>query len=157
MRISKKGITFNYNNDEITWVWWWARIAYPFYSMIYDLKFFSFKEYWQHIGRMDKPLGLAKIKGYSLQSLVYSWAKLNCRVGHYVLLFDINVEAKPASFWRSIPDRDKKELLEDLVVLKCKDEAEIESLCNSISRDFATAIGIQDGYVVYWNEEETTT
>lgn len=158
MRISKKGITFNYNNDEITWIWWWARqYSLAFYSLIYAFSFKSFKEYWQHVGRHDKPLGVAKIKGYSLQALVYAWARLHCRSGHYVLLFDINVEAKPATFWRSIPDRDKKELLQDLVVLNCKDENEIQSLCDSISRDFATAIGIRDGHVVYWNEEETTT
>lgn len=153
MRISKKGITFNYNNDEITWLWWWARISYPFRSLIYDLGFYSFKEYWQHVGRTERPLSISKIRGYPMADMIDAWIKLHCRTGIYVVLYDINVEAKPATFWRSIPDKDKTQLLSDVVVLKCKDTDEMKSLCDSISKDFAQAYGTSDGCVVYWNYE----
>lgn len=155
MRISKKGITFNYNNDEITWIWWWARATRcVFFSLIYDRHFPSLKYYWMHVGLAEKPMPLTKIRGFSLEAILRAWIKVNLRIGYYVVLYNINVQSKPTSFWRSIPDKDKTQLLSDIVLLKCKDSDEVVSLCDSISTDFASALGVQDGVAIYWNEEE---
>jgi hypothetical protein len=86
-----------------------------------------------------------------MSDMVAAWVKLHCRTGIYVILYDINVEAKPATFWRSIPDKDKTQLLSDVVVLKCKDTNEAKALCDSISKDFAESYAIQDGSAFYWN------
>ena len=153
MKISKQGITFEYNNDEITWSWWWTRTSnWPFFSLIYNYHFKSFKQYWVHVGSVkEKPMGLVKLRGVSMETLIRAWVKFACRDGFYVVLYDINVDAKPASFWRSIPDKDKKQLLEDAVVLRCKDAEEAKQLCDSIEDNFAQALAVSDGYVFYWS------
>lgn len=154
MKISKQGITFNYNNDEITWLWWWKRTNSncPYFSLVYNYWFLNFRQYWLKVGGSERNLPTSKIQGYSMENLISSWIKFNCRTGCYVLLYDINVESKPASFWRTIPDRDKTQLLADVVLLRCKDWDEIQRLCDSITTNFATAAGIKDGHIVYWNE-----
>lgn len=146
MRISKKGITFNYNNDEITWFWWWVRDYTAFFSLIYNFHFDSFKEYWQKVGSTDRPLPISKLKGYTVETMIEAWVRQYCRVGTYLVLYDINVEAKPASFWRTIPDKDKTQLLSDIVVLECKDVVQASRLITAIPDDFAKAMLVRDGY-----------
>lgn len=151
IRLHKEGITFSYNNDEITWFWWWTRFR-TYYSLIYDFHFNTIKDYWIHVGSVEKPVPMTKIRGFSLLDPLKAWIKYHFRVGYYVILFDINVEAKPASFWRSIPDRDKKLFNSELVVLTCKDAKEMTTLCDSVDKNFAAAMGIVNGEVVYNNE-----
>ena len=152
IRINKKGITFDYNNDHLTWLWWWNRFpGIKYESLIYEAGFLSLKQYWMYAGSVDRPLPVSKLKGYSVEEMINAWIKLYCRIGLYVVLYDINPEAKPATFWRTIPDKDKKQLLNDVVILSCKDWDQMVSLCDAIEPEFATATGIQDGRPVYWH------
>lgn len=103
-----------------------------------------------HVGKVDKPLPMLKIMGFDIPELIKAWAKIHCRVGDYLVLYDVNIDGKPAQFWRSIPDRDKKELLSDVVIVKCKSSKEAMDMCKLIEPDFAQALTISDGRVSYW-------
>lgn len=153
IRFSKEGITFDYNNDEITWLWWWIRRhGGKLVSLVYAAAFSSFKEYWIHVGSVEKPMPVAKIRGFEIKDLISTWVWRKFRNGHFVILWDLNLDAKPATFWRSIPDRDKKILSSEVVVLACKGYDEMRMLCDSIDENFALALGTCDGHVVYSND-----
>lgn len=153
IRLSKKGITFDYNNDEITWFWWWAREFAAFSSFIYNLNFNRFNEYWQHVGRATNHLPVSKIQGFDIEDLIAAWVKLKYRTGNYVILYNINVEAKPATFWRSIPDRLKTELLSDIVILNGNSGKSAGDLVGAIPKSFATAVMVCDGQI-YWTLDQ---
>jgi hypothetical protein len=155
MRFTKDGITFNYNDDEITWFWWWRRevldVYGAYYSLIYDLYFYTFREYWIHVGAIgEKPTPSQKVTSFGWEEVLRSWARQTLRTGFYVVLYDINIESKPASFWRSVPDRDKIQFTKDLVALRCKSHIQAIELCDSIRTDFAIAIVVADGRVQYY-------
>jgi hypothetical protein len=160
IRISKRGITFDYNNDELTWFWWWVRtyLSGKYESLIYSTPntcFNSLKDYWIYVGsKLDfEYTQVAKIAGFDYGTVITSWIKAKLRSGYYVVLYEINMAGKSPSFWRAVPDRLKQEMLKDVVVLKCKDETEALNICHSISSDFAYSICVTNGQVVHTTED----
>jgi hypothetical protein len=153
MKITKEGITFTYNDDDFTWIWWWERTySYKFRSAIYGLHFSSLKSYWMHVGRQnDHPMIKHKIEGFNYQSLIETWVKRYFSTGCYLVLDNVNLDAKPASFWRTVPEDLRIQFNEDVIVLKCKDYSELKSLCESIELNFANASGFSDGDLVSYN------
>lgn len=160
MRISKEGITFNYNNDEITWLWWWVRSttsalkSFKYRSLVYDIPFSSIADYWRQVGALeneDMKRTVSKIQGFSTRSVIRDWARMNLRRGFWVVMSDINVESKPASFWRTIPEQLRKEMTNDFVILRCKNDIEMNHLCETLDPSFCFAIGIDNGYIANTN------
>ncbi len=93
-----------------------------------------------------------KVQGYSLEDLVLCWIKNSLQYGQYVVLYDINVSKKSSEFWTIIPEHQKVNLTKDMVLLTCKDVAQVKTLCDSIDINFASAIGVSNGEIFYWNE-----
>lgn len=156
MKVTAEGIDFNYNNDVVTWLWPWNRsYKRKFQSLIYDTEFKSLKDYWIHVGQQDRPDSYKRVKGkvsgFPLKEAIEDWIKFNLRTGCHVVLWDINLDAKPASFWRTIPEHLRIQFTSDIVVLSCKDHQEASNLCTVIETSFANACAVSGGDVIGWN------
>lgn len=108
-----------------------------------------------YIGKYENHrIGLIpKIEGVTLETLICTYAVVNLRVGSYVVLSNINMGAKPSTFWRTVPESSRQAFTKDIVVLKCKDAAEADALCRSIGRSFADAHSFEDGSLIDSNIE----
>lgn len=152
-----EGIWLPYKDDEILWYWPWTKPYYNWgyvedyyslYSLNLDQKALSFKEYKKEYASSGMK---AKVEGFVLTDLLHNWIKVKLRNGHFVVLYDINVSSKSTSFWTRIPSRYKKEMVKDIVVLRCKDKKEAIFLCNSIEEDFASAVAVSNADIVSIN------
>ncbi len=156
VKFTRKGLSFRYHRDTIIWLWPWSRKLphHVFYSELHGY-FPSLAEHWFHMGYVSASItpNLEKVKGYPARTILLDWAKSNLRFGYFVVLHDIDVQSKSQSFWNKIPEKDRLEFGQDIVVLTCKDLKEVYTLCNSMSTDFALAEGMANGVCVYWNED----
>lgn len=155
-KITMEGISFGCREDTLTWLWPWNRDyeAQIFHSKLHG--YFSSKEdHWFHLGytAASQTTSPEKVKGYPSRTILLDWARTNLRFGYFVILHDIDVQSKSKGFWNKIPEKDRLEFGQDIVVLTCKDLKEVHTLCNSISTDFALAEGMANGVCVYWNED----
>lgn len=158
LEIGWEGISFPHEGDEILWYWPWVRPSfkyegisetYKYKSLNLDQEFTDFEKYEFAV---DKNSIKGKVEGFVFTDLLYSWMKVKLRHGHFVVLYDINVSSKSTSFWTRIPSRYQKELVKDVVILRCKDKREVIHLCQSIEENFATAIGVSNGDLIAFNK-----
>lgn len=155
IRLEKEGIVFSYHGDVLTWKWpWLPRENTKFSSAQYKFSCNSLVDYWKQLGVISykETSSISKVAGLSMHDVISQWVKTNLRFGFYVVLHDINPRVKPMDFWDRVPEKDRVEFAKDVVILRCKDLKEVESLCDSVSTDFAAAEGIVYGEIVYWNE-----
>lgn len=156
MQVNWEGIWFNYYGDQMMWRWWWNRIkGYSLYSTIHDRAFKSKLEYWKFVGAIEESTRKYRVRSYDHEAILVDWVGLKFPSDHIVILHDINVSAKEASFWLKLPQHYRPHFLGDYVVLTCGSGNEVFRLCDSIPRVFAQAFGFSGGKLVYWNEEET--
>lgn len=149
------GYSLPVKGDEIIKPWPWSRAYDGVYSVNLKKDFPSMEEYWMHLGqvRSEETLPINKVRGYNTDEIINHWIQTKLLHGFYVVMYDINVQKKPDNFWISIPKPQRLELLKDIVVLRCSDLKQVKNVCDSISSDFATAIGVHAGEIQYWNED----
>lgn len=152
---NRAGFALSHKGDELIRPWIWSKAYTGIYSTNLKRDFSNIQEYWMYLGEIRKQEALPtnKIRGYMTDEIIKHWVQTTLLFGFYVVMYDINVQKKPANFWISIPKPERLELLKDVVVLRCSDLKEVKSVCDSVSSDFATAIGVHAGEIQYWNED----
>lgn len=159
MKINKQGITFKYRGDDLTWIWWWNRTnGFKYDSATYQKHFESIPNYLIYTGQQTIPFSPSneKLKGLNYQELIEQWAYYELKFGFNVVLFDIVLQAKPASYWNALGLSDRSKFLQDIVILNCKSIKEVIEICDSIDINFARAIGVNCGNIIYRNEDYKT-
>lgn len=157
MKITKQGIVFKTKTGFLTWLWWWGRQEGFKYLTPSGNRFFSIEDYYMTLGARVAPLPAPaekkKVNGYDYDDIVTMWSELYLKVGCWVVMYDINTQRKPATYWQLMGQSDRMAFTQDLVTLKCKDMGEAYQICNSVDRDFAKAMVIDCGEIVYYNED----
>ncbi len=100
-------------------------------------------------GNTEPCSAVDKITGVDIRDLIFSWVNLHAMEGFYLALYDINVENKSANFWLNLPGPKKMILLNEVVVLRCKDKREVRTLQESIDPDFAKTMCFYNGCVIH--------
>ena len=151
----KSGVFFKYQGDVLKWKWPWARKlhGYPYHSFVLNRDFNSFREYWAMQGADGAMIklsgGSGRIHGFDLvEDVLPRWSARLWPNEYLVCLTNVNPKAKGPKFWAMIDQAKRTELLQDVVILCCKDKTEMENLLNSIDRSFAVAFGMLNGEII---------
>lgn len=159
MKITKAGIWFDYEGDELLWLWWWKRGRLPngktgkYVSLLCDGVFESLKEYWIFWGEYAQACRQDKVYGYTEAEVFNDWASWSFMRNIVVVLKNINYELKPNYFWASIAPRQRKELKKDVVVLFFNHYDEAKRIFDSIHAEFADAYLYKNGKIQATNNE----
>jgi hypothetical protein len=156
LRINTKGISFDYHGDRMVYVFPWSRIQKDakYFSTTHSQTFDTLIDYWTYIGALQKGIRTGKkIQGYSYQEVFIRWMKVYYSLGEWIMLFDVNYEAKPKQFWESLPQGSRVEMLKDIVVLQCNGIKEVIRVCENVPSNFALALGFSDGEIISDNSE----
>jgi hypothetical protein len=70
---------------------------------------------------------------------------------HVICLVDVDLVAKGPKFWAMLNPAQRLELYKDVVVLRCKDKTEMQTLVESISSNFAKAFALFNGEMLATN------
>ena len=156
MFLNKQGINFKYYGDILLWKWPWVRQGAPkFFSKFHSKDFKSLPEYWAHSGKMEylasKSYDGIKILGFSYIEILNDWVSIHFCTEHVVLVRELDVSAKDVSFWMRIPKDKVKNLVKDIVVLKCKDKTEVFNMMETLDKNFCLAYGYSLGKFVGTN------
>lgn len=158
MKFHQLGISFKYHGDEITRYWPWIKksLKSTYHSALFSRDFNSFNEYWRLVGEETTLIKLTtsvgKMQGFSLSRVAAEWASRIWVNEYLVIMCDVDPGSKGPSFWFRLSPTQRTSLLEDVVVLRCKDETEMETLIDSISPSFSTAYGCLNGQVLCDNQ-----
>jgi hypothetical protein len=155
LRLSKQGITRTVCDDELTWKWPWARQGQgKYYSAYYGMNFGSKKDYWKHIGAIESVILQrgGKIDPYGWTEVLSTWVRFTYPQDHIVVLTNINALDKSVAFWARIPKDRIQDLMQDVVVLRCKSKAEVFSLVDSTPQSFADAYGYSENQLIGTNQ-----
>ena len=156
MKISNQGIEFKYYHDVLTWLWPWRRQhGGKFWSDHFNHSFPNLNSYWMRMGTLDAVLTRfgEKVNGHSWIEILCVWVNVTYSMRDVVVLYNVNVSAKGVSFWAKIPREKIEDLMQDVIVLRCKDRAEVFRLISSIPPSFADACGFVAGRFIGTNEE----
>lgn len=154
MKINRNGISFNYYNDELLWLWPWKRTNdKKFVSSLFILEYRSLREYWQHIGAWNEACRKEKIVGYSEDELLHFWVKTKFSHNTVIVLRNVNVELKNTIFWKSVDVFARKQLLKDVVLLFFYYKEEARKVFQSIAPEFAEALLFDKGELIALNNE----
>lgn len=153
MRISKAGISFNYHNDEVTWLWPWKREGFKFHSSLYDRFFADLNHYWMYVGILSEAFRKEKVVGYSEEEILLQWAAKEFVHHTVIVLRHVNVEMKSTTFWKSVDIFAKKQLVKDVVVLFFSTPKEAQNVLHSIAPEFAEAYMFVSGKLFDSNTE----
>jgi hypothetical protein len=154
LKFTKKGLTFGYSQDEVTYVWPWARssTAKRFSSvLVHD--FNGFRDYWFQRGQdTSGALVNRPVVGFERHELLGEFTR-RLLPGEYVLaLTDIQPEAKPAEFWARMPAQTRKAFIDkDYCFLICKDRDRALDMAYSVGRNFAESYLFRDGVLIDTN------
>lgn len=151
-KLSREGISISYKGDTLTYSWipfFWGEV----HSKYTGLTYAEFKYYKKHISDIEKQ-GFKKLLGFDYLDIISQWISLKFPVDHIIILLNINVEAKNVQFWAKIPQTEIGHFLKDTVVLRCKDESEMERLVSNIPPNFAEAYGYSCGNLITYNKED---
>lgn len=159
--VSSLGLSVETNKDTLLYFWPWTRPNVApfkmakFYSKALDQNFLSKSTYTPlinyYLGRVD--IYGPKIVGFTSAEVIQALVNYKYSIGWFVTLHDINPMKKSSDFWRALPEEKAKILLKDVVILRCKDIAEVQDICRSIDNGFATVLGWRDGNLIDWNGE----
>lgn len=131
MHISKKGISFNYYGDVLTWLW-----GKGYTSALYEGIFTSRTHYWQHIGALEeRSRTKGNLLGVPLSELVNFWVKTRFAYEVVVVLWDIDYTAKDKVFWKTLPSKTVQAFCEDIVIFRCKDLSQANQIRESVEVD----------------------
>lgn len=149
IRFSQTGITFPYNGDSITWIYPWGnRGEGVFFSNTYLFGFHYFQGYWDRLNSLEELNTYApKVQGFSNEEILIGYLKAKYILGTIVVLWDIDYQAKPSSFWAAMPNQSREHFLKDVVVLNCKGLKDASRLAKS-SRTFSRVVVIYNGRVI---------
>lgn len=159
MRFTKYGLLFSYCGDRMLWRWPWARSnpgCKNFHSTIYIRDFSNLQEYWKHVGVLESALIKTpeKIQAFSWIEVLSTWVRYMHPGEHLIILTNLEASAKGVSFWARLPRDRVEDLLQDVVVLRCKDKPEVFRLLDSIPPQFADAYAFSNGQFIESNFEE---
>jgi hypothetical protein len=153
MRLTTNGVLFKVEDDTVTWLWPWKRPSSDtkVKSQKFDLFFDSLKSYWKYVGGVS-PLQESmfvtndRLKGYSFESLLSRWVIFTYPGKNVVILHGLDPEAKGTSFWLRLPQDKIRELMNDIVVIRCDTAKDVISVVDSVPEHFAQAYGYCAGY-----------
>lgn len=161
--VSWSGLWFKYQGDELIYLWPWIREVqsgnggyFKYRSLHLEGYYSSLAEYLISVGKHEANNSnkLNNIKSYYWDTeILPSWIKDKLRFGLHVVLYNINAQGKPSSFWEAIPSDKRLHFVKDVVVLHCKTMRELQKICDTVEGSFATAIGVKDGTIIYWNQD----
>lgn len=149
--IDTRGIRYNYMGDRIWLMWFWAPLPNRYYSEKLHCTFSSLKEYKKYMG---SAVGLKhrNVIGISYKELITAWVEDNFKGEYVVVLTEIDLNKKPSVFWENIPYIKKMAFTNEVVILRCKDQAQMEQIIDSTEQSFAIAWGFKSGQLVHLNE-----
>lgn len=158
----RSGVFFKFHGDIIKWRWPWARNLFSatYHSSLLNRDFNSFKEYWVSCGE-DRALikfssGTGKLHGFELtEEILPQWSARLWPNEFIVCMFNVNPMAKGPKFWSMLDKFKRSELLKDVVILRCKDKTEMETLLDAIDVNFASAISLFNGQLQGSNSQGT--
>lgn len=154
-KINREGIWFSYYGDHVLWRWWWKRENQGVYwSEMHQVNFQFKRNYWKHVGALEENTRKHRVRSFDELTVLEGWAKYSFPNDYVVILKDINVSAKEASFWLKLPQHYRPHFLGDYVVLTCENSMEVHRLCDKIDYDFALAYGFAYGELIDNNEPE---
>lgn len=154
MRLSKEGISYKYYGDVLTWFWPLTRKKGRKYRSLSTNCYFKSKaEYWKYVGILEfcTRHPSSKIEAFSWSEVLVIWVRYTFPGQHLVVLTNLNASAKGLSFWSKLPKETINNLLQDVVVLTCKDKNSMFKALDSVPNDFADAFGFSDGELVDTN------
>lgn len=157
MRFTKNGMIFRYHGDRLLWRWPWKRNQLgKFRSSIYTRDFRNLSEYWKYVGVTEAAMirQAEKIEAYSWTEVLSTWVRHTYPGQSLVILTNLEASAKGVSFWARLPKDRVENLLQDVVVLRCKDKPEVFRLIDSTPASFADAYGFSAGQLVGTNWSE---
>lgn len=97
--------------------------------------------------------GDGKVHGFDLiRELLPEWSARIWPNEFLVCLCHIDPAARSQRFWSMLKKEQITEMLKDVVVLRCKDLTEMETLIESIDRNFADAVGVCNGRLLLTNQ-----
>lgn len=156
MRINLNGVYFRYHGDTMLWRWPWLRKNVgKYWSSRFGSDFYDLANYWQHVGVVETALSRSynKVNGHSMLEVLSFWATVTYPLENLVVLTNVDVSAKGVSFWARLPKEKVEDLMQDIVVLRCKDRAEVFRLISSTPTSFADAYGFAGGKLVGTNSD----
>ncbi len=115
------------------------------------LKWFGSKEDTQTTPELPKEF--RKLSGFPYIEIISEWVKVKFPFQHVIILTNINVQVKTIKFWAKVPTSQVMEFLNDVVVMRCKDQTSMEELVTNIGFDFAEAYGYSGGKLILTNKE----
>lgn len=154
MRFTKKGITFRYHGDTMLWKWPFTRSGSGKYrSSLYPQDFSNLAEYWKYVGIVEAAIlkNPEKISAFSWMEVLSTWVRRTYPGDHLVILTNLDASAKGVSFWARLPKDKVEDLLQDVVVLHCKDKPEVFRIVESIPTHFADAYGFSASELIDTN------
>ena len=151
MKIDKKGIWFKYMGDNICLMWPWNPQPNTYYSEKLHCTFSSRSEYTRYMG---SAVGMKErnVIGLSYQEAIQSWVESNFSGEYVIVLTEIDLTKKPSVFWENIPYIKKIAFTNEIVVLRCKDQGQMDRIIDSIEPGFAVAWGFKNGQLVRLND-----
>ena len=154
MKLNRKGIWFSYEKDLLCRYWPWYRSSKvaTYYSSKHDCEFYSLRDYLKFVGFTGSHKSKS-VMGFTYQEILTQWIKMRFSNEIIVMLTNIDATKKPSSFWENVPYAKRGLFTTDVVVLICKDVSQAKILVDSVHVDFADAVCVRDGQVVYWNSD----
>lgn len=159
MKLNCLGVVFKYHGDEITRYWPWVkkRLQSTYHSSLLYRDFNSFKEYWKIVGEDTQITKVStssdKMIGFSFRETLAHWSAKMFPNEHLVILIEPDPRRKGPAFWSRLSPTQRIHMMNDVVVLRCKDETEMNSLLWSIDPQFSDAMAILNGDVINSNDE----
>lgn len=154
MHFTRHGLVFRYHGDTILRRWPWVRKGISkFHSSLYTRDFNDFHDYWKHIGLAESVVvrSPGRLQGYSWLEILTLWVRTLYPADHVVILTNVNASAKGVAFWSRLPKSKVENLLQDVVVLRCNDRAELFQLVEAVTSNFADSYGFSAGQFVISN------
>jgi len=151
MQITKQGLWFNHMGDKICLMWFWNPLPNRYFSKKLHCTFSSMKEYKKYMG---SPVGVKErnVIGFNYMDLVRTYIGLNFSGEYVIVLTDIDLSKRPSVFWENIPYIKKMAFTNEVVVMRCKDAGQMDTIMVSIEPTFAVAWGFKDGELVSSND-----
>jgi hypothetical protein len=159
MKLNSLGIVFKYHGDEVTRYWPWVKKSFnsTYHSSLLSRDFNSFNEYWKIIGEEETltkvSTSYGRLHGFAFREIVAHWASGLWVNEYVVILLEPDPTAKGPAFWSRLNSTQRDHLMNDVVVLRCKDLNEATTLLESISTKFSDAFILFNGEVINSNDE----
>ena len=156
MKISLKGIHFTFMDRSWIWNWPWKRSStvLNFSSETLNLNFKTISQLAEFCATTEELTNERhKTEGFSWDTLLQQWVLTHYPKDIVIALTDIDVSAKPYTFWSVMSKPEAIAFTKDVVILRCRTLEEMKRITDSIPVGFAMATCFCNGNQVYSNEE----